>query len=362
MGQITPLVKDDIPHLVDLYMKAFPDSNQVSVQALGGYFDEIFFHNPWYDEALPSLVYRDDHRRIVGFLGVMPRRMSMNGRPIQVAISHHFMVEPDSRSTLAGVQLLKEFFKGPQDLSLAQATDVSRKIWEGLGGSTSLLYSIHWMRPLRPSWYFMSLLKRHGLPAPFIFASRPFCAVSDAILIRMPQSPFRQIVPLVSGEDLDVETLHACLSECSSKQSLRPEYNGRSLKWLLEKAAQKKRYGTLQKVLVRDAEQIIGWYLYYLNPGGSSEVLQIGARDNSINDVLDHLFYHAWQRGVITLSGQLEPRFMPELLKKYCLFNSHLPWMLVHSNKPELLQAIHRGDAFLTRLEGEWWIGFQSRQ
>jgi hypothetical protein len=31
---------------------------------------------------------------------------------------------------------------------------------------------------------------------------------------------------------------------------------------------------------------------------------------------------------------------------------------MVHSNKPELLHAIHRGDAFLTRLEGEWWMRF----
>ena len=26
--------------------------------------------------------------------------------------------------------------------------------------------------------------------------------------------------------------------------------------------------------------------------------------------------------------------------------------------KPELMAAIHRGDAFLSRLEGEWWLRF----
>jgi hypothetical protein len=30
----------------------------------------------------------------------------------------------------------------------------------------------------------------------------------------------------------------------------------------------------------------------------------------------------------------------------------------VQSKKPEVLSAIHRGDAFLTRLEGEWWARF----
>jgi hypothetical protein len=30
--------------------------------------------------------------------------------------------------------------------------------------------------------------------------------------------------------------------------------------------------------------------------------------------------------------------------------------MLVHSANRELVDAIHRGDAFLSPLEGEWWM------
>jgi hypothetical protein len=31
---------------------------------------------------------------------------------------------------------------------------------------------------------------------------------------------------------------------------------------------------------------------------------------------------------------------------------------LVHSRDPEIMAAIHRGEAFLSRLEGEWWLRF----
>src|SRR5262249_60171977 len=87
--------------------------------------------------------------------------MLLHGRPIRAATSMHFMVEPGSRSTLAGVQLLKTFFSGPQDLSLTDtAGAVGRKIWEGIGGDTALAYSINWTRLLRPTRYVVRLLAR----------------------------------------------------------------------------------------------------------------------------------------------------------------------------------------------------------
>jgi hypothetical protein len=31
---------------------------------------------------------------------------------------------------------------------------------------------------------------------------------------------------------------------------------------------------------------------------------------------------------------------------------------LYHSSRPEVAAAIERGDAFLSRLDGEWWLSF----
>jgi hypothetical protein len=83
------------------------------------------------------------------------------------------------------------------------------------------------------------------------------------------------------------------------------------------------------------------------------------ATKHSIRRVLDRLFYHAWRLGSFAVSGRLDPEFVPALSEAHCLFSFHGPQMLVYSKQPELLEAVQRGDAFLSRLEGEWWMRFQ---
>lgn len=350
---------EDIPQVVALSERVFGASNQTSRAALAAYFEEVFFRNPWSDPAFPSLVYEESSGRISGFIGVMPRRLLFCGQPVQLAVGNYFMVEPDRRFTLAGVELAKAFLAGPQDLSLAEGNDFSRRVWEGLGGATEALYSLYWLRPLRPGRYLVSLLSRHGLWTPLALASKPLGWLLDAVGPRLSANLFRQDVPTGSREELNEVAFLECLANFSSHWRLRPHYDSRALQWLLALLAQKRRYGTLRKVLVRSADQqILGWYLYYVNPGGVGEVLQVGAKKNSVLQVLDHLFYEAERQGVVALSGRVDPLFMPEFCVKQCVLRCGPPWMLLHSRRPEILDVIHRGSAFLTRLEGEWWIGF----
>jgi hypothetical protein len=141
------------------------------------------------------------------------------------------------------------------------------------------------------------------------------------------------------------------------------EYDDRSLKWLLEAVAQKEHYGVLRRVAVLNAKrEMIGWYLYHLKPGGTSTVLQIVARNNSMSEVLDHLFYDAWRRDSVAVSGRLDPRFVREVSDKYCFFNCGRPWVLIHSRHHDLLQTFHDGDAMLSKLEGEWCMRFKTKR
>jgi len=140
---------------------------------------------------LSSLVYEEGTGKIGGFLGVMLRPMWMRDRLIRTAVSSQFIVEPESRFELAGVQLLKVFLSGPQDLSLAdEANDASRSIWEQLGGSTTLLASIHWTCVLRPAQYVRQRLAQHRLLEPLAFLSTPFCDAVDSVSARAPHHPF----------------------------------------------------------------------------------------------------------------------------------------------------------------------------
>jgi hypothetical protein len=48
---------------------------------------------------------------------------------------------------------------------------------------------------------------------------------------------------------------------------------------------------------------------------------------------------------------------MVDLSDKNCFFTCRGGWMAAHSRKPELLELLNRGDAFLSRLDGEWCLG-----
>ncbi len=357
-GNVQRFVLGDIPEVVDLHRRIFP-ANSVSADELQTHFREIFFENPWYDADLPSLVYREDGGRILGFYGVVPRPMRMKGRPIRVAVSSQFMVDPSIRNRLAAVELQRAFFAGPQDLSFTDgANNPSRRIWEGLGGVTAFPYTVHWTRPLRPAKYFLERWKERLL-APLRTALQPPCAVADILATRLSRSPFRQFEQ-PPEEDLNGEMLLEQLPKFSQTKSLCPDYDELSLGWLLGQAEKKKSQGRLRRAVVRNSGgQIAGWYLYYLNPLGICQVLQLVATKHSIRRVLDRLFYHAWRLGSFAVSGRLDPEFVPALSEAHCLFSFHGPQMLVYSKQPELLEAVQRGDAFLSRLEGEWWMRFQ---
>jgi hypothetical protein len=241
-----------------------------------------------------------------------------------------------------------------------EANSVSRRLWEGLGGSTALLYSIHWTRLLRPSRFAASLVQKLGLWAPLISASKPFCGLADSILARRLPRHFGQSEPQVSAEELTLETLLHSLSEFSATRSLWPEYDEHSLRWLLDELDRKGCSGVLRKIALRnDKREIIGWYIYHLNPGGMSTAVQVVARKNSFNEVLDHLFFDAWRRDSIALSGQLEPQYMQSFSDKRCQLDCGKHWMLIHSHNRDLLDVIHHGDALLSGLEGELCMRFR---
>lgn len=358
-GRVRAFVDDDLPQVVALHASIF--GGGAEPRALASYLEAIFCRHPWRDEALPSLVYEDADGRIVGCLGVMPRPMSLNGRSIRAAVTHSFMVAPGRRSGPAALELVKAHFSGSQDISIADANQLSRPIWEMVGGTTPPLYRLRWTRPLRPGHYALGFLGRRGLSAPLASASKLLVTMLDRLAVTLEPSPFHLTAPDVSGEEVGDTVLAACLAEIPRARALRPEYNARSVKWLLTLLAQKRHLGTLRQVLVRDRTgRALGWYLYFLNPGGTSEAVQIGARDDSSVAVLGHLLHDAWQHGSVTLSGQVDPGLLPALSDTFCLlrFDPNLGVRL-HSRHPELLQAVLRGDAFLTRLEGEWWFPFR---
>jgi hypothetical protein len=96
--------------------------------------------------------------------------------------------------------------------------------------------------------------------------------------------------------------------------------------------------------------------VYYLKPGGISQVLQIAAAEREVGLVLDHLVHHAWSGGATALRGRVEPRLLGPLARHRC-FMHYTGMALVHATDQQILGAIALGQSLLTRLDGEWWMG-----
>jgi len=360
---VRPLAEDDIPQVADLYWTVLRNRRTPTPPAVRSFLQELYFTNPWIDASLPSLVYVQKGT-IAGFLGVIPRKMSLRGEPIRIAFGGNFVVHPQFRNTLAGLHLLRTYMAGGQDLSQTDsANDTSRALLERLGFTTILLNSIHWLRPLRPArclTYAMSHLSRNVLSAALEFASKPFCGALDSLAATWSSSPFRQTESTLQATELDVQTLLGCLNEFRGGYSLWPEYDRHSLSWLLSYMQRMKGHGEAlrRSVLRDDSGKIVGWYIYYGTPGDLGEVAQIGGARQHLKNILDHLFHDAWSRGAIALHGVVDHHLMDDFSEKSCFFTCRGGWMVAHSRKPQLLELLNSGDALLTRLDGEWCLAF----
>ncbi len=360
MATIRVFAEDDVSAVAALFARVYPEDRWSSQAACESYFREMLFDNPWRDPKLPSWVAEEDGR-IAGFQAVMPRPMQFRGRPILVAVSCQFMVDPDERHSLTALQLVKACLSGPQDLTLADGSSAkARRMWVGIGGTAPPLYSLHWTRPLRPARYALSLLEeRAAFPPPLALAARPLCALADALASRLRPNGFLREETEFAEDTLDPATMLAHLPEVLHGSALQPVYDAPSLAWLLDQTARKTRFGRLRARAVRDGEQrLIGWYLYYVWAGGVSEVVQIAALDGFFDRVLQRLLADAWRHGAAAMRGRVDPRYVQELSARHCWFRWDSPWTLVHSRHPDVIAAIHQGEAFLSRLEGEWWLRF----
>jgi len=369
MSRIRPFVRADIEQVARLHNSVFegghaPTKGGLSpalLQEYADYFEHVLFGNPWFDEALPSLVSQDGDGKISGFLGVLPRRMLYEGTPVKVALSSQFVVDPSRRASGAGVRLLKAFLSGPQDLSVTdEANNTSRALWQGLGGSTAYLYCLHWTCVFRPARYGSLRLKHRGVLSLLTRPSQPFAMLADQILSRLMPNRLRPQAPDVVSQELDLDTWVRCLQESSLTRSLWPDYDRRSLQWLIEVIARLQTAGELRRVLIRHPQgEILGWYVYQFQPREVSVVLQLVAKAKAIQDVLGHLLHDARRGGSVAVAGRLEPHSMPALSDRKCLCTCGAPWLLIHAREPELMRAVQIGDVLLSSLEGEMCMRFK---
>ncbi len=360
MKGIRPFCADDAAPVAKLYAAVFRKEEGSAPELLAqyrAYLSEVFLNNPWPQKSIQPLVHEDANGRITGFLGVVPRTLVLNGQSFQAAITSTFMVDPEAPGGIAGLKLLKAFLDGPQDISIAdEARDVACKLWEGLGGHTSALHSIRWIRPLRPCQFGLWVLRKRRVVLPLCWAAAPAAWAADWIAGLLSGGTPQPGVVELQQETLAPEMLAAQLDEFQAV--LRPEYSTEAIEWLFERAGRVGSPAGLRTALLRDAQgRIAGWYVYHVQPGAIAELLQFFAKPEFGVSVRDHLFDHARRNGALALAGQMEPALFPLLRGKHILWRPG-PWVLIHSRYPEVIDCFRRGETFFSRLDGEWCCHF----
>lgn len=365
MTSIRPLKRSDLDQVASLYELVMRSGSRKAPAGLAACFARFFLDAPSRDEEIPSLVCEEPDREIVGFLGVHARKMLLDGKQIRAACSGPLVIEPKSRAKAAGIFLLKAFLNGPQDLSFTDgATEEVRRIWERLGGCASSLSCLRWTRVFRPWQFTASYLAEHPRAGPalstFVTLSKPLVRSADALTRALPGTRFKPPdSPPAAAEEVTVKNLLEGMQSIDHQLRLRPDYDEAYLKWLFQEMRQVRSRGPLRGFLLRsEAGSVRGWYLYYLKPRGRSQVVQIAAAPLSYDSVLAHLFQDADRGGSLALVGRAEPSLLELLSRAGVTFQYRPSLALVHSKSPQIYAALFEGSALMTRLEGEWWMGF----
>jgi hypothetical protein len=276
--------------------------------------------------------------------------------PVEGAqIAGQLVSDPAHRHHASGALLMRKFLSGPQDITVAEGTTSVRRMFEKLGGVALQSPSVNWSRLFRPARALGDeLVARSGrtrLKAP----ARPIFAAMDAAAPRI-FTRLRSKEPSSQGEPLTPEALIEHLPSILQGTRVIPDYSEAFLRWLFDEMAFVRTRGTLVRCLVRDQDRALGWYVIYSKPGGVGQVMQIAAADADMAAVIDHLFHHAWRSGTAALEGRLEAALYEPLAGRGCLLR-YGSRVQAHSREPELLKLVTLGQAFLTRMDGEWWMG-----
>jgi hypothetical protein len=364
--QILPCTKEHIPGVVALLGEGAPQvgsgRDAAGPNALARYLEDVYLDNPWFDPELPSLVCADGDGRIDGFLGVVARPMALRGgQAIRAAASSNFRVRGGERggprNPLIAMRLLKRFFEGPQDLSVANgANPLSKKIWEGCGGVSVPLCSLDWFRPIRPARGLLELAAG-GRSKPWPRALRRLSDVADVVagsrLALRALRDDRGAEPVLAT--LDPQTAVEHLARAPGFD-LVPRYDAASFAWLLDMCRRKALGGRLRAMAASEPQgRDLGWFVYYEKRPRVGEVVQLVAAEGRLEAVLRAAIADAAAQGLALLRGDVDARDLQAYRDALCLLNTGR-WMLVHSRRQAIVDSFMRGSALFSGLDGERWI------
>lgn len=376
MSNVRPFRRDDIAEVAELYKEVFLFDQETDLDDLRSYFETVYFDHPNFDEDIPSLVHHSAEADITAFLGIMSTPMRFRDEKIKVAIGGNLMVKgaryashrggqpqlPNHGNQRAPFALAKALFEAPFDLYLSDtAIEITRRMWEHIGGDSLRLYSLRWLRVLKPVSLGLSVLGRRPRFSPLAQLARPAGRLLDraARPIIAPET-----AALPDGCVIDDIHPEEILNELAATKfyDILPDYSLDGLNWILEMARARRRFGKLRSIAVRKTDgRLLGWAFYDGTADEIGHVLQLYVAPKDADQFLQCLFYDASGNGLSALSGKADPLLFQSLTSQKAIMRTNA-WTVARTERPELLQAFHHGKALFSELESEGWTRFMGAQ
>jgi hypothetical protein len=347
------LEPSDIPQIVALRRRVFSHSAQESDAALARYYHTLFFENPWHDDRYPSFVQEGSAGEILGFVGSIPRPMLLGAERLTAVTATELMVSPEVRSGLVGLKLLRRLFDGTQHLTYSdRGNEKARALYEGLGGSAALWYSLYWSASLDGSQLPFDTAVAGGSRNVAVSALRR----ASRLLDRLLRGSIIQNPLATRDEPLTPETVVSLMRRLAGKNTLVPEYEAHSFGWLMQRLAESRKFDRVMTAQVILEGEAIGFFVYLIRQNREIDVVQFAALPRREHLTFDHLIHHAVAQGGSVLRGRLDRRLAPLISERGLPLTLGEPWTLVRSGRPDVAAQFLSGNALLSRLDAEWWI------
>lgn len=324
------------------------------------YLAELLLDLPGKDPEINSLVHVASDKKITGFIGVITQAMVYEGRTLRAALGNSLAVDPEARDPMAAALLLRGFMKGPQDITLSdRANATSLAMWRSLRGHTLPLYSLDWLRVLRPAGYAAALAAQRGRHIGLL---APVARGIDGLIARRSGvggskwalAPSKSPAGL-SVEDVDDDALLKVIPGLVAHVPLHPMWTPEGLRQVLAQAAQKSEVGKMARQVVRTKSGgLLGAYLYHVRPGAIARTLHVLPAKGQTDIVLDCLLADASARGAVAIGGRAQPDLIEPLMDRRASFASPQRCLFDARDKA-LLTPMLNGQAVITGLVGEYW-------
>lgn len=362
-GSIRPFTAEDAPIVASIVLRAFQHTDRTPPQGMVDYIREVYLQKPWYDPEIASRVFVRPNGRIIGFVGVTPLPMIVDGRRIRTAMTSSLSVDDRVADPMIGPRLLRDVRSGPHEAVLSdRSNEIAVSLSKSLKSHVFRDYSLDWFKVLRPGALAVDrIAERFG---PFRLLQPLARPLDDRLLKRGAASPEpRWGVPfqmrgahLYRDEAIGIEQVLDLLPRFLDAYPMRPDLSRESWRSIIVDSSRRSLVGAFHSRLVlnRDNEPV-GLFLYNGRAGRIAEIVQILAVPGREGAVIDRALAHAVGIGAVAIRGRAQPALLDALIERRVAFGADL-YTVVYSRDADVLRHFRQGTAFYTGIAGEHWM------